>query len=621
MIETNVTETNECEARARRASAAARLLFVTLMALLLAAGSFPSYGAVAPVVTAHPQDATVAAGGTATFTASATGDPAPDVKWQFFTGTIWTDIVNATSATLSVTNANAAFSGRKYRAAFTNGEGSATTGEATLTVTGEEPPGPGGVDGPAVTVTPASVEIGGKLRVAGAGFSHPTDTEAGSVVAIKIDDGAYSHTEEGKAHDNLSVWSVVYAGADGSFDVEIALPDGTTSGANGSTPAFTEGSHTLRFLTGSLKAGDIVRTVKSGAFIVGSYRPTGDPDVISPDEDLPSERENLIAVTFSGSQSVIAVYGAEPGGWVHLSAYLGQSVRYPWGKAGNFVVDENWQVSAPLASGAFDEAGTYRIVARDVGMGKQGETLGWMTYTVSASGKPAKENEGNSASGNPPDEAEGNAASGNPPDEEEEKTFGETKADASPFATADTAAQGGSGAAPVAAADIAAQGGSEVIPVVATDIAAQGGSGSAGKTKKSASVGSGGAGRAKKSASGGSGSSSTGSVTARSAATSTAALATSAAVTTPAAVTTVASSYDSAVADEPPVDAPEDSSLREEILGDRAAPLASGALSADEIMRRNNILFIAAGAVILIAAMASRLLMISRMKAAWRMRD
>ena len=57
----------------------------------------------------------------------------------------------------------------------------------------------------------------------------------------------------------------------------LACPafDGETDGggATGSTPALPTGAHTLRLLTGSLKAGDAARTLLSSEFVVGSYRP------------------------------------------------------------------------------------------------------------------------------------------------------------------------------------------------------------------------------------------------------------------------------------------------------------------------------------------------------------
>ena len=115
----------------------------------------------------------------------------------------------------------------------------------------------------------ASVRLGGKLRVTGAGFGHPTD--GGSRVAIKIDEGAYARVS-GILNGNATIWAIVDADVDGNFSTTITLPSGATSGTHGSSPAFPTGSHSLRFLSGSLHpgGGDQPRTVLSSTFNVTS---------------------------------------------------------------------------------------------------------------------------------------------------------------------------------------------------------------------------------------------------------------------------------------------------------------------------------------------------------------
>jgi hypothetical protein len=95
-----------------------------------------SSGSVAPAITSHPANATVTAGATASFSAAASGNPTPTVKWQVSSngGTSWSDISGETATTLSFAAA-AGDHGKQYRAIFTNGVGSdATTSAATLTV-------------------------------------------------------------------------------------------------------------------------------------------------------------------------------------------------------------------------------------------------------------------------------------------------------------------------------------------------------------------------------------------------------------------------------------------------------------------------------------------------------
>ncbi|MBN9619589.1 MAG: hypothetical protein J0H43_07640, partial [Actinobacteria bacterium] len=86
-------------------------------------------------VSTNPGNQTVLVGGTASFTATATGYPTPTVQWQLSTdgGTTFANIAGATSSPLSFT-ATAAQNGNEYRAVFTNPGGSATTTAATLTV-------------------------------------------------------------------------------------------------------------------------------------------------------------------------------------------------------------------------------------------------------------------------------------------------------------------------------------------------------------------------------------------------------------------------------------------------------------------------------------------------------
>jgi len=89
-----------------------------------------------PVVTTQPSNTTVTAGASASFSAAASGSPAPTLQWQVSTnGTTWSDIDGATSATYSFTTATTD-TGKQFRAAFTNSAGSTISNVATLTATG-----------------------------------------------------------------------------------------------------------------------------------------------------------------------------------------------------------------------------------------------------------------------------------------------------------------------------------------------------------------------------------------------------------------------------------------------------------------------------------------------------
>lgn len=86
-------------------------------------------------VTSSPSGLTVTSGQTASFSAAATGSPAPTVQWQVSSdgGATFTDIPGATSTTLTFT-ATMSQNGNFYRAVFTNASGSVTSSAASLTV-------------------------------------------------------------------------------------------------------------------------------------------------------------------------------------------------------------------------------------------------------------------------------------------------------------------------------------------------------------------------------------------------------------------------------------------------------------------------------------------------------
>lgn len=116
----------------------------------------------APVVTQQPADQNVVEAATATFTAAASGSPAPSVQWEVSSdyGSTWSPIAGATSTSYSLIVVEA-FDGYEYRAVFSNGAGSATTSAATLLVSAsamapeitEDPASQSALDGGAVTFT------------------------------------------------------------------------------------------------------------------------------------------------------------------------------------------------------------------------------------------------------------------------------------------------------------------------------------------------------------------------------------------------------------------------------------------------------------------------------------
>ncbi len=89
----------------------------------------------APSVTTQPVNQSVTVGGSATFTAAASGVPAPSVQWQVSTdGVSFSNVSGATSTTLTLSNVTLAQNGTRYRAVFTNSCGTATSNPATLSL-------------------------------------------------------------------------------------------------------------------------------------------------------------------------------------------------------------------------------------------------------------------------------------------------------------------------------------------------------------------------------------------------------------------------------------------------------------------------------------------------------
>lgn len=169
---------------------------------------------------------------------------------------------------------------------------------------------------------------GDKLILAGSGWCHPT--QGGSKIAVKLDEGAYSHRAGETVAPKATIWAIFEADANGNFQVEIPLPTaGETKG--GTSPAFKTGAHSLRLLSGSLKAGDKGRTLLVKPFTVGDYTPSGVPAPISPSEDLNATNSGSMQASLTATAINVKLPQAKVGSWVYLSTYLPDgSRRIPW---------------------------------------------------------------------------------------------------------------------------------------------------------------------------------------------------------------------------------------------------------------------------------------------------
>ena len=174
-----------------------------------AAGNTASSGATltvdsAPVVTS-PTNTSVVAGENATFTATASGVPAPTVQWQMSTnaGLNWTVISGATSDTLTVSHATLGESGYEYQAIFTNSVAKTTSNAATLTVAERK-------IAPVVTVSPvgAGVTAGEPATFTAEASGTPTPTVEWQV---STSFGLHWANVPGATSDTLTIASTVAA--------------------------------------------------------------------------------------------------------------------------------------------------------------------------------------------------------------------------------------------------------------------------------------------------------------------------------------------------------------------------------------------------------------------------
>ena len=176
----------------------------------------------APVVTSSPADTAANAGQTATFTASATGSPAPTVQWQSKTGAgTWTSINGATSTSYTTGVLSASDTGTQYRAVFTTVLGTQTTQAATLSV-----------NSLSVTSQPSSLTVNApasaSFTAVVVGNPAPSiqwqkSTNGGSTwsnIAGAIDESYTISTTAGT--DNGSQFRAVVSNAAGTFTTNVA---------------------------------------------------------------------------------------------------------------------------------------------------------------------------------------------------------------------------------------------------------------------------------------------------------------------------------------------------------------------------------------------------------------
>ncbi|MGH9842282.1 MAG: PQQ-dependent sugar dehydrogenase, partial [Blastocatellia bacterium] len=124
-----------------------------------------------PVIVQHPANLIVTAGQAATFSVSASGAPPLSYQWRRDGGSV----AGATSATYTIASTTLADDGARFRCVVGNAFGTATSNEATLSITANQPP--------AATI---STPVAGTLYRGGQTISYAgtgTDPETGNLPA------------------------------------------------------------------------------------------------------------------------------------------------------------------------------------------------------------------------------------------------------------------------------------------------------------------------------------------------------------------------------------------------------------------------------------------------------
>jgi hypothetical protein len=279
----------------------------------------------APTVTTNPVNQSVSATSTATFTAAASGNPAPTVQWQQSTdgGATFTNIAGAISTTLSFTvlaNQN----GNQYRAVFTNSAGSSTTTAAALTVT----------SGSQITTNPTdqTVNAGQNATFTAAASGNPTPTVQWQV---SIDGGVTFNNVAGAASNTLILTAVTAAMSGNKYRAVFTNGGGTATTA-AATLTVNPVQSTSTSLSSSQNPSSAGQAVTFTAKVTSSSgTPTG--NVTFNDGGVPIGTAVLSSgvATFTissltvGTHPITASYAGGPAFTASVSSALSQAVSTP----------------------------------------------------------------------------------------------------------------------------------------------------------------------------------------------------------------------------------------------------------------------------------------------------
>ena len=205
----------------------------------------------APALTKQPSSVTVEEGQSALFEATASGSPAPTVKWETSAngGKTWTVVAGATSSSLTIVSVKSTSSGHEYRATFKNALGEVTSQAATLTVQ----------QAPAVTKQPVSVSVNegqsAVFEATASGFPTPTVQWQ-----VSTDGGGTWNPLEGATSTRLTVASA--STSENGFEYRAAF---TNIAGSVTSEAATMSVHALPFVT-QQPAGVMVQAGEGATF-------------------------------------------------------------------------------------------------------------------------------------------------------------------------------------------------------------------------------------------------------------------------------------------------------------------------------------------------------------------
>lgn len=228
-------------------------------------------------------------------------------------------------------------------------------------------------------------DFGDTLYLVGENWCHTDPEQGGSWIGVKIDEGKFSHREGEGVQANMTVWHEVKVNSeDGSFREPIKLPErGNVPG--GSDPEFTEGSHSFRLLSGSMKDGDVHRTIEAGPFTVGTYRPTADAPVLDPEVALTDAAQQGMTAEIRDGSIVAHIPAAHEGDWAFFSAYVSDGSQRNLWTGQWFQADANSTIVVPT-DGVDLPQGSWRLVAQS--NRNDGEVLGWTTLVTGNEAAP-----------------------------------------------------------------------------------------------------------------------------------------------------------------------------------------------------------------------------------------